>query len=194
MKATDVDAYIAQSAEFAKPILNHLRELVTATVPNIEEAIKWQFPCFMYKGKILCHMAGFKAHCVFGFWLAPLMKDMHGIMEGRGENTAMGQLGKITGLKDLPDDAILKSYLLEAAALIDQGKTLPKKTGPKKQYTMPESFKTALEKNPPALNTYHNMSPSQQLEYLEYICEAKQEATVLRRIEKSLNLILSRKD
>ncbi|MHB1277071.1 MAG: DUF1801 domain-containing protein [Bacteroidia bacterium] len=132
MKPTDVDSYIAQSAEFARPILSHLRALVHATVPNIQEAIKWQFPCFMYKGKILCHMAGFKAHCSFGFWLAPLMKDSYGILEGRGENSAMGQFGRITNLKDLPADSILKAYLLEAAVLIDAGKTLPKKTGDKK--------------------------------------------------------------
>ncbi len=193
MKPTDVDSYIARSAEFARPILSHLRELVHATVPNIQEEIKWQFPCFMYKGKILCHMAGFKAHCAFGFWLAPLMKDTQGILEGRGENSAMGQLGKISGLKDLPSDAILKTYLFEAAALIDAGKTLPKKTGQKKKYTMPEAFKSALEKNPKALNAYQKMSPSHQQEYLEYICEAKQEATVLRRIDKSIRHILEEK-
>lgn len=194
MKPTDVDSYIAQSAEFARPILSHLRELVHATVPNIEEAIKWQFPCFIYKGKILCHMAGFKAHCSFGFWLAPLMKDSHGVLEGRGENSAMGQLGKITGLKDLPSDAILKTYLFEAAALIDAGKTLPKKTGQKKQYSMPGAFKSALEKNPKALNAYQKMSPSHQQEYLEYISEAKQEATVQRRIEKTIGLLLKDKE
>lgn len=193
MKPTDVDSYIAQSAEFARPILSHLRELVHATVPNIEEAIKWQFPCFMYKGKILCHMAGFKAHCSFGFWLAPLMKDSYGILESRGENTAMGQLGKISSLKDLPSDAIMKTYLLEAVSLVDQGKTLPKKAGAKKHYEMPASFKTALEKNPKALNAFQKMSPSHQQEYLEYICEAKQEATVLRRIDKSINHILKEK-
>lgn len=189
MKPTDVASYIAQSADFARPILSHLRELVHASVPNIGEEIKWQFPCFMYKGKILCHMAGFKAHCSFGFWLAPLMKDTQGILEGRGENSAMGQLGKITSLKDLPSDAIMKAYLLEAASLIDQGKTLPKKAGAKKQYEMPEAFKSALEKNPVALNAFHKMSPSHQQEYLEYICQAKQEATVLRRIDKSIAML-----
>ena len=193
MKPRDVDSYIAQSAEFARPILSHLRALVHATVPNVEEAIKWQFPCFMYKGKILCNIAGFKEHCVFGFWLAPLMQDKQGILETRGETSAMGQLGKISSLKDLPSDAILKEYLLEAIALVDQGKTLPKKSSTKKQYEMPASFKSALEKNPPALSAFQKMSPSHQWEYLEYICEAKQEVTVLRRIDKAINMIMEEK-
>jgi len=32
-----VDAYIAKSADFAKPILNHLRALVHQACPQVEE-------------------------------------------------------------------------------------------------------------------------------------------------------------
>lgn len=68
MSTTDkrVDAYITKSAEFAKPILNRLRKLVHEACPDVEETIKWGFPHFDYKG-MMCAMAGFKEHCVFGF-------------------------------------------------------------------------------------------------------------------------------
>ena len=59
---TRVDAYIAKSADFAKPILTHLRDIVHATCPEVEETMKWSFPNFMYKG-MLCSMASFKEHC-----------------------------------------------------------------------------------------------------------------------------------
>ena len=62
-----VDRYIEKSAEFAKPILNHIRELVHSVCPDVEETVKWGFPHFMYKG-ILCSMASFKHHCAVGFW------------------------------------------------------------------------------------------------------------------------------
>ena len=62
-----VDAYIVKSADFAKPILNHIRKLVHAACPDVEETMKWSFPHFMYKG-MLCSMASFKEHCAFGFW------------------------------------------------------------------------------------------------------------------------------
>lgn len=39
-----IDAYIARSAEFARPILTHLRAVVHEAVPEVEEAMKWSFP------------------------------------------------------------------------------------------------------------------------------------------------------
>src|SRR2546428_757706 len=62
-----VDACIAKSADFAKPILKHIRKLVHRACPDVEETIKWQFPTFMHQG-MLCSMGAFKNHCTFGFW------------------------------------------------------------------------------------------------------------------------------
>jgi hypothetical protein len=67
-----VDRYIEEAAEFARPILRHLREVVHEASPDIEEAIKWGFPNFIYQG-IVCSMAAFKAHCAFGFWKEALI-------------------------------------------------------------------------------------------------------------------------
>jgi hypothetical protein len=36
-----IDAYIARSQDFAKPILIHLREMVDAACPDVEENMKW---------------------------------------------------------------------------------------------------------------------------------------------------------
>ena len=69
-----IDAYIAKSADFAKPILKHLRKIVHAGCPEVEETIKWQHPHFDYKG-VMCGMAAFKEHCVFGFWKEALIFD-----------------------------------------------------------------------------------------------------------------------
>jgi hypothetical protein len=81
-----IDAYIAKSQDFAKPILEELRARVHALMPEIEEDIKWGFPSFMYKGKIFFGMSAFKAHAGCGFW-HPLMrpddKSPEGISEWR---------------------------------------------------------------------------------------------------------------
>ena len=70
MKSTDprIDAYIAKSAPFARPILTKLRAAVHEACPEAEETIKWRMPFFLTDGKILCFMAAFKAHAGFGFW------------------------------------------------------------------------------------------------------------------------------
>ena len=72
-----VDAYIARSAEFARPILEHLRAIVHGACPEVEETMKWSFPHFQYKG-MLCSMAAFKEHCSFGFWKSSLVLDKNG--------------------------------------------------------------------------------------------------------------------
>lgn len=46
----EVDHYIEQSAEFARPILVHLRQLIHSCEPLVEEKIKWGMPFFEYKG------------------------------------------------------------------------------------------------------------------------------------------------
>src|SRR5688572_16554409 len=97
-----VDDYITMSADFAKPILWHILELVHKACPEAEETFKWSFPCFMYKGSILCSMAAFKQHCSFGFWLEAKMKDPNKIFSRGKEREGMGHLGKLTSVKDLP--------------------------------------------------------------------------------------------
>jgi uncharacterized protein YdhG (YjbR/CyaY superfamily) len=47
-----VDAYIAKSADFAKPILRHLREVVHEGCPDADEAIKWGMPFFVRRGAL----------------------------------------------------------------------------------------------------------------------------------------------
>src|SRR5262245_38873072 len=80
-----VDAYIAKSAPFAKPILTYIRKAVHAGCPDVEETMKWSFPHFMYKG-MLCGMASFKEHCALGFWKGALLEGA-----GAKAKDAMGQ-------------------------------------------------------------------------------------------------------
>ena len=89
-----VDAYIASKADFARPILEHLREAVHAACPEVEETIKWSMPSFTCKGRILAHMAAFKAHASFGFWQG---KEVVGDTGAEGD--AMGQFGRIASIR-----------------------------------------------------------------------------------------------
>src|SRR5262249_50692967 len=122
MAATDarIDAYIAKSADFAKPILTHLRKLVHKACPDASETIKWGMPFFETSGSILCNMAAFKEHCSFGLWNAPLLKDPKGLLQVKDRN-AMGHFDRITSLKDLPSDTVIMAFLKEAASLNEKG-------------------------------------------------------------------------
>lgn len=101
-----IDAYIAKSAEFARPILSHLRELVHAACPECEETLKWSAPSFAYRGRILCGMAAFKRHAAFGLWQGAKVVGREGVSRG-----AMGQFGRLARLDDLPGKRELTGYL-----------------------------------------------------------------------------------
>src|SRR5262245_54579013 len=109
-----VDAYIKKAQPFAQPILKHLRSVVHAAVPGVQETMKWSTPHFDYKG-LFCGLAAFKAHVGFGFWKAGLMKD---ILPGSGLSAA-GQFGKISSLEDLPADRELTKIIKFAKQLND---------------------------------------------------------------------------
>lgn len=92
-KLKEVDNYIAGRADFARPILNHLRDVIHKASPEIFEEVKWGMPAFNYMG-FLCGMAAFKNHCAFNFWKSSIMPDPHGILNEKGDG-AMGNFGQI---------------------------------------------------------------------------------------------------
>lgn len=183
-KDTRVDAYIEKAQPFAKPILNHLREIVHKGCQDIEETVKWGMPSFDYKGPF-CSMASFKEHAVFGFWKASLMKDAEKMKDN--QQNAMGHAGKIKSLSDLPSDKILLRWIKEAAKLNDEGVKLPpRKKTEKKDIIIPGYFTKALNKNKKALKVFEAFSPSHKREYMEWITGAKTEETRNRRMDTAL--------
>ncbi|MEO5682613.1 MAG: DUF1801 domain-containing protein [Chitinophagaceae bacterium] len=187
-----IDAYIIKSADFALPILQQLRVLVHAACPETEETMKWSFPHFMYKGEILCSMASFKQHCAFGFWKAALMKDAQQLLDNRKE--AMGTLGKITSLKDLPADKKVMAWVKEAMKLNDAGiKVAKAKPLTSKELVIPAFFSAALAKNKKALAVFEKFSPSQKREYTAWLIEAKTVPTREKRMSIALEWIAAGK-
>ncbi|MES2777077.1 MAG: YdeI/OmpD-associated family protein [Bacteroidota bacterium] len=191
MQAPDprIDAYIEKSADFSKPILKHLRKLVHKACPEVNETIKWSFACFDYKG-IFCSMAAFKQHCTFGFWKTALIADPNGILSEKS-NDAMGCLGRITSMEDLPPDKVIIQFIKEAKRLNDENIKLPprpKKTDGKEIDT-PVDLQDALAKNKTAKLQFEKFSPSKKKDYIEWITEAKTEPTRIKRLATAVEWI-----
>lgn len=181
-----IDAYIEKSAPFAQPILIHLRELIHKHCPDIEETIKWGFPHFEYGKRLQFNMAAFKQHAAFGFWLGGLMTDPLHILE-REKKNAMGSLGKITTLKDLPSDKIMAQYIKESIKLTHESVKMPKAAKkPAVEMEVPDYFQQALNKNKKAKEAFENFPTSHRKEYLKWITEAKREETRQKRIDQAL--------
>jgi uncharacterized protein YdeI (YjbR/CyaY-like superfamily) len=180
------DAYIAKAAPFAPPILKHLRALVHEACPEAEEEMKWSNPSFIYHGKILCSMAAFKAHAIFGFWHQGLEKQIAKDTGRTGD--AMGLMGRIETLKDLPSDAKLRGYLKRAMELTDTGvPARPRPAGKKKpEAKVPPDLAARLKQSKKAAATWEKFSPSHRREYVEWITEAKRDETREQRLETTL--------
>jgi uncharacterized protein YdeI (YjbR/CyaY-like superfamily) len=182
-----VDAYIAKSGEFARPILSHLRKRVHAACPQAEETIRWNMPFFTYGGALLCAMAAFKAHCAFLFWHQRMKEVL--AADGARKTGAMGSLGRITKLGDLPDGRTMTRYLKAAAKLNESGEparaSRPRK--PKSAVRVPSDLAAALKKNRAAAKAFANFSYSHRKEYVEWITGAKRDETRRQRLATAID-------
>jgi len=181
-----VDAYIKRAAPFARPILKHLRKIAHVGCPDVEETIKWQSPFFERKG-IICFMAAFKEHCVFGFWKGSLIF-------GEKHKGAMGHFGRITSMHDLPDEKKLIGYVRKAAELNEAGvkKSRPR-SRTKQKINVPSDLKAALQRNAKARKTFEDFSYSHKKEYVDWITDAKRDETRKRRLQTAVQWLIQGK-
>jgi len=176
-----VDAYIARQADFARPILIHLRETVHAACPACDETLKWSMPSFLYRGKILAGMAAFKGHATFGFW-------GHAEVAGdAAKGGGMGQFGRLNSVADLPPPSDLQDMIAKVMERIDAGGTKRPKKPAKPPPAMPADLKAALAGNADAHATFSSFPPSAQKEYLEWITEAKRPETRAKRLAQAVD-------
>jgi uncharacterized protein YdeI (YjbR/CyaY-like superfamily) len=174
-----IDAYIAAAQPFAKDILGHVRKRIHAVFPGAEESVKWGMPAYLVDGKIIVITAAFKAHAALNFWRG---------QELRAASTdAMGQFGKLKSVADLPPDPELDALIARAAEL---AKTSPAprkpKAAPKPAATMNPEFAAALDAAPTAKATLESFPPGARRDYLDWIAEAKQDATRHKRIATAI--------
>jgi uncharacterized protein YdeI (YjbR/CyaY-like superfamily) len=99
----------------------------------------------------------------------------------------MGNLGRLTSVKDLPSRKVLSGYLKEAMRLNEDGIATKKtKKAPKPEAAMPSDLAAALKKNRKAAATFENFAPGQRREYVTWITEAKREETRAKRVAQSV--------
>jgi uncharacterized protein YdeI (YjbR/CyaY-like superfamily) len=186
-----VDAYIEKAALFAQPILAHIRKLMHQACPRVTESVKWGMPFFLQQGVILANMAAFKQHCAFGFWGSEMKKLL--AADGLQSSQAMGSLGRIRGLQELPADKLLLSYMRRAAELVESGERKKSIVRPKKPVKravrLPAELARALKMNKLAAAAFSGFSPSCRREYADWIAEAKRPETRRKRLARAITWI-----
>ena len=183
-----VDAYIAKAQPFAQPILTHLRELVHSHAPGAEETLKWGVPHFVLNGQNLAGMAAFKEHATFGFWRD---EEVTGSPRDTG---AMGSMGRLASLTDLPSDKAMAAFIVKAAALCAEDKPKRPAPTPKAALDLPADLGAALKANAVAQGHWDAFSPGKRRDYIEWVLEAKREETRVKRIETIVAQVAEGKD
>ena len=130
-------------------------------------------------------IAAFKSYVSVGFWKGKLMADPYDLFEDKGR-TQMTAI-KITSMEHLPGDDALHEYILEAVRLNEEGVQLPvKKRGEERFLRVPADLLDALAENDDARETFENFSYTNRKDYIEWLEEAKREATREKRLAQAL--------
>jgi len=186
-----VDAYITNSEDFAKPILEHWRRLIHENCPNVVEAIKWSLPHFEYNSDNMCVVASYKNYCSFTFLKAELMTDPR-LKANKDLKPIQRFLGKVSKIEDLPPDNEFIAMLKEAVQLNEKGirikREKPEADKPKVLQT-PDYLLAALVANPKAKEVFESKSNSFRKEYIVWITDAKTGETRQKRIDEALEWI-----
>jgi hypothetical protein len=67
-----------------KSLARHVRTIVRAAIPEINEGMKWKIPFYSFNG-ILCFINPVAEHIVLGFCYGAQLSDEHKLLSGNGK-------------------------------------------------------------------------------------------------------------
>ena len=176
--------YIFKQSESDQLMLKKLRVIILSVDDRIVEDWKWGAPNFGFKGMI-CWAVAFKKFVSINFYKGTLIEDKYNLFEEDKTDEKGNRIIKFCSLEEI-DDEKLKDYISQAVLLNEKGIQIEKK---EIIIDFPEDFQEALNQNQMAKAAFDSFAPSHQRDYIEWITEAKREATRETRITKSLGLL-----
>ena len=159
---------------------------------GLTEEPKWGCPCYTLHENNIVLIHVFKEYCAFLFFKGALLQDAKGILIQQTKNVQAARQIRFTGAQEIRKmKPTLKTYIFEAIEVEKAGlKVELKKTS---EFTMPQEFKTKLDKMPALKTAFYALTPGRQRGYLLHFSQPKQASTRESRIEKNIPQILSGK-
>ena len=186
IKPKSVDHFIETRQKW-QPEIKCLREILLTM--ELDETIKWMFPCYVHGKKNVVGIGGFKSYFGLWFYEGASMTDAHGVLTNsqKGKTKDLRQW-RMTSAKDIKVRAI-KSYVKEAIEL----SKIKKQPKPQKKndsaVEVPPELHGALNANKKAAAAFGKLSISRQRGYADYIADAKRAETKVKRLAKIMPLI-----
>lgn len=180
-----IDEGISKLEPFAQVICKRLRKLILSSDSAIIEDWKWG-PNYYLNGMV-CGFWGFKKHVSFVFFQGALLKDKKKILLENPGNVHNRHI-KYTNVKQLNDKDILE-YLFEA---IDNNKKgLKLVTTQDKTIQIPTDAQK-LFKKAKVLVYFESLAFTHRKEYIQWIESAKKEETRIKRINQTIEKLVSK--
>lgn len=185
--AKSIDEYFVKQERWAG-VLQLLRGLLQAT--ELEETLKWGSPVYALDNKNVVGLAAFKSYVGIWFYQGALLADEDKVLVNaqEGKTKALRQW-RFQSLQEINSEQV-KKYISEAIENQKKGFEIKPQ---KKELRIPKQLQAAIDQNRELQTRFNQLSRGKQIEYAEYISEAKQNVTKSRRLEKIVPMIFEQK-
>ncbi len=183
--AKSIEEYIEAHSERSDELVK-LREILLRT--ELTETLKWGMPHYMYKTKLVVGIAAFKSYSGLWFHQGVFLADHQRLLHKAQEEKTKGmRQWRFASVNDIDED-LVHAYVLESIENAKEGKEIKPQ---KKELNIPEELDQALRSDSPLNLAYNALSRGKQIEYAEFIGTAKQDATRINRLRKSIPMIMN---
>jgi hypothetical protein len=107
-----VDSIISGLDPIRREVMKSLRNLVKKAVPAAVEAVKWNQPVYVYKGKNLIAFMVFEDHINYGIFVGSKLQSTR--LEGTGKGLRHVKVSKLSDIDEKEFSRLAK----EASALV----------------------------------------------------------------------------
>ena len=185
-KNKTADEYYEKEVTFKEEI-NQLRLLAHKT--EAVETCKWGMPVYTIDNKNVFGICRFKDFFGVWFYNGVFLEDPKNVLRNaqEGKTKAMRHWN-FRSAKEIDGKGVL-AYMLEAIENQKQGRVLQPKKNKEVEFEIPKELQSALSESVSLKKTFSSFTPYKQKEFCEYVSQAKQETTRLRRVSKILPMI-----
>ncbi len=186
----DPETWLDLAPEFSQAMARQVRAWIQRWEPDLTESIKWHMLCFSGR-KLVCGLSACQKHLGISFFRGTELREMTKLFEGGEANTSIQSI-RVT--KRDPLDAQAFRRLLHAAVALDaDAHAKPPPAKQRDEWPMPPVLAKALKKDKKAAAFFQALKPTYQREYKVWICTAKQEETIQRRLNETIRALAAGK-
>ncbi|MNQ17899.1 hypothetical protein D3C85_309300 [compost metagenome] len=164
----------------------HLLQSIIAKT-ELMETTKWGTSVYVYNGKNVLGIGGFKNYFAIWFFNGVFLKDEKQVLVNANEGVTKSLRQWRFASKEEVNEKEILHYIMEAIENEKQGKIIKPEKG---KVIVSELFQQELDSDSLLAEAFDKFSPYKQKEFLEYIETAKREETKRARIEKIKPMIL----